>query len=108
MALARIEVHAQLVAKAFDEVLGKPEPGSIAFVRCLTPDVVEALARDTTFNPAAWKIWRVADVVDTTARSITADYAVDLRESKGDPVLLLVIPPVLAPAWMASTAPQRR
>jgi DNA phosphorothioation-dependent restriction protein DptH len=84
------ESHARLLAHAFDKVLSRAEPGAMAFVRCLTPDIVETLATDTTFAPRAWKVWRVADAEHTTARTITADRAVELRESKGEPALLLV------------------
>jgi hypothetical protein len=84
------ELHARLIGSAFERVLGKPDVGAMAFVRCLTPDVVEALARDAAFAPSAWKVWRVADAEDTSARTITADHAVELRESKGEPALLLV------------------
>ena len=84
------ELHARLLANAFEKVLGKADQGSMAFVRCLTSDVVEALARNTSFALSAWKVWRVADAKDTTARTITADHAVELRESKDEPVLLLV------------------
>jgi DNA phosphorothioation-dependent restriction protein DptH len=84
------ELHARLFANAFEKVLGRADSGAMAFVRCLTPDVVEALAGDTTFAPSAWKVWRVADAKNSTARTITADHAVEMRESKGEPVLLLV------------------
>ena len=84
------DLHGQILANAFERVLGKPDPGAMAFVRCLTPDVVEALARDTAFAPAGWQVWRVADAHDAKARTLTADVAVELRESKGEPVLLLV------------------
>lgn len=84
------EQHAQLIAKSFEKVLGRPDQGAMAFVRCLTPDVVKALAGDTTFALSAWRVWRVADVEDAKLRTITADHAVELRESKGEPVLLLV------------------
>src|SRR3970282_2242826 len=83
-------LYGRLLAKAFEKVLGRPDQGAMAFVRCLTPDVVEALAGDATFAPSAWEVWRVADAEDATARTITADRAVELRESKGKPVLLLV------------------
>jgi len=84
------ELHARLVAEAFEKVLGRPDQGAMAFVRCLTPDVVEALATDPAFAPSDWKVWRVADAADTKARTITADRAVELRESKDEAVLLLV------------------
>src|SRR5262249_56324993 len=82
--------HGRILADAFEVVLGKAEPGAMAFVRCLTPDVVEGLADDSGFASSSWKIWRVASVNAPHARTITADQAVELRESKSDPVLLLV------------------
>ena len=46
------KLHSQLLSNAFEQVLGRADQGAVAYVRCLTPDVVEALARDTTFEPA--------------------------------------------------------
>ena len=62
----------------------------MAFVRCLTPDVVEALAADVTFAPEGWQVLRVADTEDGTGRTTDADTAVELRETKDEPTLLLV------------------
>lgn len=83
-------LHAQLIAESFAKVLSKPDQGAMAFVRCLTPDVVEALANDSAFAPSGWHVWRVADVENVKARTITADHAVEVRESKNEAVLLLV------------------
>ncbi len=84
------ELHAGMLGSAFERTLGKTELGSMAFVRCLTPVVVQALAGDTSFAPEGWQIWRVTDAADESSRSISADQAVEMRETKGDPVLLLV------------------
>ncbi len=84
------ERHAPILGRAFEKVLGKPEIGSIAFVRCLTPDVVQALAKDASFAPQDWQVLHVADSDNTEARTITADRAVEMRETKGDAALLLV------------------
>ncbi len=84
------KLHATILRKAFENVLGKAEAGSMAFVRCLTPDVVEALANDTSFTPSDWQVWRVADSDNRDARTITADRAVEIRETKCDAALLLV------------------
>jgi len=83
------ELHATILKQAFEAVLGKAEPGTMAFVRCLTPDVVEALAGDDKCAPSGWRVWRVADTADSTGRTITADRAVEIREAKQDAVLLL-------------------
>ena len=83
-------LHGRVLAWAFERVLGTPEPGAVAFVRCLTPDVIEELAADTSFTPTGWRILRVADETRDTNRTITADQAVERRESKLDASLLLV------------------
>ena len=84
------ELHATILEKAFESVLGRAEPGAMAFARCLTPDVVKALAADAGFAPSGWQVQRVADIADRTARTIMADRAVEIREDKQDAVLLLV------------------
>ncbi len=62
----------------------------MAFARCLTPDVVKALASDASFAPAGWTVLRVADEDRDELRTVTADRAVEMREAKRDAVLLLV------------------
>lgn len=84
------DLHSTILSKAFEKMLGQPDAGAVAFVRCLTPDVVEALAADELFAPRGWQVWRVADEQAALRRTITADRAVELRESKGDAILLLV------------------
>jgi len=84
------ELHGRLLSDALERVLGRAEPGAMAFLRCLSPEVVEHLGGDPNFAPAGWHVFRVSDVVDLRARTITADRAVELRETKGEPVLLLV------------------
>lgn len=83
-------LHSTLLSRAFEKVLGRPDSGTMAFVRCLMPDVVESLAHASDFAPEGWIMRRVADVDDDESRTITADQAVEIRESKNDPILLLV------------------
>ena len=82
-------LHGVLLGRAFAGVLREPEAGAIAFARCLTPDVVEGLAADDSFAPDGWQVRRVA-APDGVARTIGADRAVELREAKGEALLLLV------------------
>lgn len=84
------ELHGPLLARAFETVLGRSEFGSMAYARCLTPDAVARLSTDVTFNPPGWRVLRVADVNASEERTITADRAVEIRETKGDATLLLV------------------
>lgn len=84
------ELHATLLSRAFEKLLGRAEPGVMAFVRCLAPDVIEALAKTSTFAPSGWVVLRVADSNMAEARTITADRAVEIREEKSEAVLLLV------------------
>ena len=46
------------------------------------------MPRDAAFAPSGWQVWRVADADDESARTITADRAVEMRETKGDAALL--------------------
>ena len=79
-----------LLARAFKKLLGRTTAGSMAFVRCLPAEVVTALAADPLFDLAPWKVAAVTDRADAATRRITADVAVEWREDKADPVLLLV------------------
>ena len=83
-------LHGQLLSKTFELVLGSSETGTMAFVRCLTPDVVELLAADESFAPSGWQVLRVADAEHSEGRTVTADHAVEIREAKDGAVLLLV------------------
>jgi DNA phosphorothioation-dependent restriction protein DptH len=84
------ELHTSILTRAFEKCLGRPDSGSMAFVRCLTPDIVQTLSAEPLFAPQGWQTWRVADSQDEGARTITADRAVEMRESKIGAVLLLV------------------
>ena len=84
------ELHAKLAAQAFTDVLGQPSEGSMAFVRCFAPKVVEKLAADPAFVIDGWNVYRVANASEENTRTVTADQAVELREAKGPAVLLLV------------------
>ena len=84
------KLHGPVLGRAFEKVLGRAEPGAMAFVRCLTPDVVAKLAADDNFCVQNWQVRRVADSDDADLRTITADRAVEMREAKGDATLLLV------------------
>ena len=84
------DCHGRLLSRAFEKSLGGAQRGAMAFVRCLTPDVVAELAIDGSFAPAGWQIRRVADEECDDERTLTADQAVEMREEKGEAVLLLV------------------
>ena len=88
--MAGTTLHGPLLAQALARALGEPQPGAIAYVRCLTPDVVERLAADAGFEPEGWVVWRVTDREEDGLRTLTADRAVELREGKGDAMVLLV------------------
>ena len=84
------KLHGQILGQAFEKVLGRAELGAMAFVRCLTPDVVTKLAEDDNFCVQNWQVRRVADSDDADLRTITADRAVEIREAKDNATLLLV------------------
>ncbi len=84
------EIHTTALCRAFEEILGIPAPGDMAFVRCLPPGVVHALAAEALFQPWEWQAFCVADVADKHLRVITGDSAAELRDNKWTTALLLV------------------
>ena len=84
------KTHTGVLKQALEHVLGTPQQGALAFVRCLAPKVIEQLARDPSFAPRGWTVKRVADVCEPAHRTVTADQAVEVREGKQEPTLLLV------------------
>ena len=84
------ELHAQVLCRASEKLLGGGERGTMAFIRCLPSSVVRSMSADSLFAPKGWVVRCVADKNDDTTRTITADEAVEFREAKADPVLLLV------------------
>jgi DNA phosphorothioation-dependent restriction protein DptH len=84
------ENAASLLALAFEHLLRRPEPGSMAFVRCLPPEVTRSLAADPSFTLPGWQVAAVIESKDVKQRWITADEAVEWREDKAEPALLLV------------------
>ena len=84
------EFHGAVLCDALERILGSAPRGAVAFVRCLTSEVVEQLGRDMSVAPAGWQVQRVADRDDADARTIRSDRAVEMREEKVGPVLFLV------------------
>ena len=85
------DLHAGILSQGLKELLGNnPSEGSMAYTRCLAPDVVHALARNPEFSVEGWQVWCVADKNDDRTRTIAADRAVEIREVKGAAALLLV------------------
>ena len=84
------DIHGPVLGLAFEKILGVAEPGTVAFVRCLTPDIARNLAADFSFAPEGWEIRRVADEDDDKIRTVTADRAVEIRETKEGATLFLV------------------
>lgn len=86
------EAVRDVMRETFRGLLGPAQPGTMAFVRCLPAEVVHALAADPDFRLDGWQIASVASEHDPQARRITAGQAVEWREEKSDPALLLVDP----------------
>jgi len=83
---------ASILGDAFAQILGTPESGSMAFVRCLPPDVTSELVAQDGFSVEGWRVAAVVDSPSPQTRCITADQAVEWREAKGEATLLLVDP----------------
>ncbi|MCJ2031319.1 ATP-binding protein [Methylobacterium sp. J-043] len=82
--------HASLLAEALGKLLGDPADGTVAFVRCLPSEHIDALIASVSFAIPGWTIAAVVDAVGV--RRITADQAVEQREDKSGAALLLIDP----------------
>ncbi|MHC2068133.1 ATP-binding protein [Bremerella sp. T1] len=76
--------------RVFSELIGKGTEGNVTFCRCLSPSVVESLAITAEFSPEGWDVRAVVDEIDVSRRFIRSDEAVEIREEKGQAVLLLI------------------
>ena len=74
----------------FSALVGNPTAGNVNFCRCLSPAIVEALAENPQFSPDGWDVRAVVQEKDDARRFITSDHAVEIREDKGQAILLLV------------------
>jgi len=84
------ENQIDILKDAFSEILGQPQKGTLAYVRCLMPEVVHCLCESGRFVISGWDVFGVVSESDGANRLITSDRAVELREDKGDAMLLLV------------------
>ena len=87
-------LHAELFFRSLKKLLvtGNSEPGSMVFLRCLTPEIVQRLihnAVDASRVPG-WNLYCVADENIEADRIITADQAVEIREAKNESTILLI------------------
>lgn len=82
--------HAEHVAAALTHILGPPVLGDVAFLRCLSSELIDDLVDSTMLSIDGWTVRAVVD--STGANRLTADQAVELREDKADPFLFLIDP----------------
>jgi DNA phosphorothioation-dependent restriction protein DptH len=83
-------IHAELLARAIVNRLGKPSSGAVAFLRCFPSEQIDALADSDAFVVPGWAVNAVIDVAGS--RRMSADQAVEQREDKAGASLLLVDP----------------
>ena len=72
-----IAIHAQLLSAALADLLGDPIAGDVAFLRCLSSELIDELIDSAQFTVPKWTIRAVVDEPGT--RRITADQAVEQR-----------------------------
>lgn len=84
------KMQTEIIAKAFKTILGNPSEGTIAYVRFFSQLLVREIASSPDFNISGWKHYGVIDQSDIDKHLISSDYAVEIRETKKDAVLLLV------------------
>ncbi len=76
--------------RVFSELVGCASDGNVTFCRCLSPTVVDALAANSQFCPEGWDVRAVVQETNDSRRYITSDQAVEIREDKGQAILMLI------------------
>ena len=84
------KVHSSCLSEALAKILGKPSAGTMAYIRCLSSEVINELCSSTPLQLSGWDVYAVAGLMAQGERFITADRAVDLREEKQGSIILLV------------------
>ncbi len=81
-----------VISEAFRNLLPHdPSDGTMIYTRFFPLDVLEGLSEDSP-RVTGWDVFIVSNRVDRTPSVIPADRAVEIREDKGHPTLLLVDP----------------
>jgi DNA phosphorothioation-dependent restriction protein DptH len=88
--MGMIDLHAKCLREALAKLLGSPIEGTMAYVRSLPRDVMRWLCGEGSLEIPGWDVYFVGDESSPESRLITADEAVDIRESKRGAVLLFV------------------
>ncbi len=84
------ELHVLVLKTALANILGEGANGTIVFIRCLSNEILYPLIQNEKFTINDWDIRLVSDYEDVSDRIIPADKAVEIRETKEKPTLLLV------------------
>lgn len=86
-----LNLVSSLLSRSCAKTLGEATRGALAYIRCLDSEIVEALI-SSGFKVAGWRVLAVGAPHAASGQVISADEAVDIRERKEVPTLLLVIP----------------
>ena len=79
------------MAQAFAQLLGsRPQPGDLAFTRCLAPEVIALLIGSEAFRLPGWEV-RCVNATPHGEREMSAERAVEWRETKASPACLLLV-----------------
>src|SRR4026209_2828076 len=82
--------QASCLAQVLRELTGPPTPGNIAFLRCIPTELIGPLVAHESFKIRGWQILSVGGEDLASSGTITADRAVEIRESKESATLLIV------------------
>jgi DNA phosphorothioation-dependent restriction protein DptH len=82
--------HADHIGAALAAILRLPVSGDVAFLRCISSELIDTLVDSSMPAMSGWKVRAVVDVAGPNR--MTADQAVELREDKADPYLFLIDP----------------
>ncbi len=80
----------QIVWEAFEKILGPPSKGALAYCRFFEKGVIEEICSKDRPLIGGWMMYVVGSSGNANPILISADQAVEKREDKGEPTLLIV------------------
>ena len=84
------DLELEFIEKTFNQLLGPPIAGAVVHCRFMDSETILDMCRRDQGPLAGWYSYGVGNFCKDGARIITTDQAVELRENKNEPILLLV------------------
>jgi DNA phosphorothioation-dependent restriction protein DptH len=82
--------HLKIIFQAFTEILGPSFTGALAYCCFFETHFITSICKVDGIDLGGWKLYGVGDCGDIRGAVISTDQAVEMRENKNEPTILIV------------------